>query len=208
MRDDLKSFFLAPKTSKQRQYEALRAYVIDEIPAGQVAQHFGFTEKSLYALAHDLRKGGLDIFPKRTTGPKDRRAVQRGLSKKNSTLPPPSRNIDFDELEPFHAECQVAGIFFFLPYIIESGINALSSPIMVRIHFDILLSVVGSFLYYRLAQDLPRFEKSLAPDIFRRFVDMPGRVRFDGYNFKLPASAGPNLPEASQEVYLYHLNYL
>lgn len=34
MRDDLKSFFLAPQTSRQRQYEALRAYVIDEIPAG------------------------------------------------------------------------------------------------------------------------------------------------------------------------------
>lgn len=65
------------------------------------------------------------------------------------------------------------------------NLNALSSPIMVRIHFDILLSVVGSFLYYRLAQDLPRFEKSLAPDIFRRFVDMPGRVRFDGRDFEL-----------------------
>ena len=176
MRDDLKTFFLVPKTSRQRQYEALRSYVIDEIPASQVAQRFAFTEKSLYALAHDLRKGKLDIFPKRTTGPKDRRAtpyvcqkvcvlrkqslsvddiverlkdenillspstverivkdagfgklprrraVQRGLSKKNSTLPPPSRNIDFAQLEPFHADCQVAGIFFFLPYIIESGI--------------------------------------------------------------------------------------
>ena len=48
MRDDLKSFFLGPKTSKQRQYEALRAYVIDEASASQVADRFGFTEKSLY----------------------------------------------------------------------------------------------------------------------------------------------------------------
>lgn len=56
---------------------------------------------------------------------------------------------------------------------------------MVRIHFDILLSVVASFLYHRIAQDLPRFEKSLAPDIFRRFIDMPGSVRFDGRNFEL-----------------------
>ena len=77
MRDDLKSFFLAPKTSKQRQYEALRAYVIDEIPANQAAQRFGFTEKSLYALAHDLRKGKLDVFPKRITGPKDRRTTAK-----------------------------------------------------------------------------------------------------------------------------------
>ncbi len=75
MHDDLKSFFLLPKTSKQRHYEALRAYVIDETPARQVAERFGFTEKSLYALAHDLRTGKLEIFPKPTTGPKDRRAT-------------------------------------------------------------------------------------------------------------------------------------
>ena len=48
---------------------------------------------------------------------------------------------------------------------------------MVRIHFDLLLSVAASFLYQLLAKDLPRFENHLAPDIFRRFVDMPGTVR-------------------------------
>ena len=51
------------------------------------------------------------------------------------------------------------------------NLNSLSSPIMVRIHFDILMSVAASFLYQRFACDLPRFEKHLAPDIFRRFVD-------------------------------------
>jgi hypothetical protein len=65
------------------------------------------------------------------------------------------------------------------------NLNALSSPIMVRIFFDLLLSVVASFFYRRFAQDLPRFEKKLAPDIFRNFVDMPGRVRFDGENFEI-----------------------
>ena len=75
MCDDLKSFFLAPKTTKQRQYEALRAYVIEQASARQAAERFGFTEKSLYALAYDLRRTKLDFFPKRTTGPKDRRAT-------------------------------------------------------------------------------------------------------------------------------------
>ncbi|MFH1616452.1 MAG: transposase [Planctomycetota bacterium] len=65
------------------------------------------------------------------------------------------------------------------------NLNALSSPIMVRIHFDILLIVVASFLYRRLAEELPRFEKYLAPEIFRSFIDMPGRIRFDGHNFEL-----------------------
>ncbi len=64
-------------------------------------------------------------------------------------------------------------------------LNALSSPIMVRIFFDLLLSVIASLLYRRFAQDLPRFEKKLAPDLFRHFVDMPGRVRFDGRDFEV-----------------------
>ncbi len=56
---------------------------------------------------------------------------------------------------------------------------------MVRIHFDLLLSVVASFLYHRLAKDLSRFESCLAPDIFRRFVDMPGTVCYDGQGFEV-----------------------
>ncbi len=65
------------------------------------------------------------------------------------------------------------------------NINSLSSPIMIRIHFDLLLSVMACFLYQRMAQDLPRFENHLAPDLFRRFIDMPGMVRFDGACFKV-----------------------
>ncbi len=65
------------------------------------------------------------------------------------------------------------------------NINALSSPLMVRIHFDLLLSVVASFLYSCLARDLPRFEKNLPPDIFRRFVDMPGTIHFNGRDFEI-----------------------
>lgn len=64
-------------------------------------------------------------------------------------------------------------------------LNSLSSPIMIRIFFDLLLSVIANFLYRRFAQDLPRFEKKLAPDIFRRFIDMPGRVHFDGQRFEV-----------------------
>jgi hypothetical protein len=44
---------------------------------------------------------------------------------------------------------------------------------------------VASLMYRRLAEDLPRFEKSLAPEIFRRFIDMPGRIRFDRHNFEV-----------------------
>ena len=65
------------------------------------------------------------------------------------------------------------------------NLNALSSPIMVRIHFDILMSVVANIMYQRFARDLPRFERNLAPNIFRRFVDMPGKIHYDGKQFEI-----------------------
>ena len=73
MRDDLKSFFLNPKNPKHRQFEALRSYIVDELSAKEAAERFGFTEKSLYSLAHDLRAGKLDLFPPQISGPKNRR---------------------------------------------------------------------------------------------------------------------------------------
>ena len=65
------------------------------------------------------------------------------------------------------------------------NLNALSSPIMARIYFDMLLSVAASFLYQQFARDLPRFEHCLAPEIFRHFVDIPGKVKFDGNAFEV-----------------------
>lgn len=176
MREDLKSFFLDPTHTRQRQYEAMRAYVVEEMPAGEAAAKFGFTEKTLFAMAHDLRAGKLVLFPKSGTGPKERRVpphlrgmicslrkerlsaadiharlrnegtalslstvervlrdagfgrlprrteAVRGLSSKNTLLPQPAANLEFDELKPFSAECQVAGVFFFFPYLLESGL--------------------------------------------------------------------------------------
>ena len=63
------------------------------------------------------------------------------------------------------------------------NLNALSSPLMVRIHFDIMWTIIADTLYHKLAQDLPRFEKERANSIFRKFIDMPGRISFDGNKF-------------------------
>ena len=63
------------------------------------------------------------------------------------------------------------------------NLNALSSPIMVRIHFDILWTIIADTLYHVFAADLRRFEKNLAPGIFRKFVDFPGKVAYDGNMF-------------------------
>ncbi|MCP4755248.1 MAG: transposase [Proteobacteria bacterium] len=65
------------------------------------------------------------------------------------------------------------------------NLNALSSPIMVRIHFDVLWTVIADTLYHVFARDLRRFEKCLAPTLFRKFIDMPGRVAYDGESFSV-----------------------
>ena len=63
------------------------------------------------------------------------------------------------------------------------NLNALSSPLMIRIHFDILWTVIADTMYRIFAQDLPRFEHERANSLFRRFINMPGQVVYDGSEF-------------------------
>jgi len=52
---DLAQIFLAPRNATHRQYEALRAYYVEQLPASEVANRFGYTEGSVRQLAHQLR---------------------------------------------------------------------------------------------------------------------------------------------------------
>ena len=48
--------FLQPCNATQRQYEALRAYCVEGLPAAQVAARFGYTTASFRALLHQFRR--------------------------------------------------------------------------------------------------------------------------------------------------------
>jgi len=65
------------------------------------------------------------------------------------------------------------------------NLNALSSPLMIRIHFDILWTMVADTIYRRFASDLRRFEYHQAPSIFKRFISMPGRVIYKDGMFEI-----------------------
>lgn len=65
------------------------------------------------------------------------------------------------------------------------NLNALSSPLMIRIHFDILWTIIADTLYHRFARDLPRFEHERANSLFRNFVNIPGQIIFDGEDFTI-----------------------
>lgn len=50
-----RDYFLHPSGTYQRQYEALRAYFVEQRPLEQIAAHFGFTYETLRSLIRDFR---------------------------------------------------------------------------------------------------------------------------------------------------------
>lgn len=55
-------------------------------------------------------------------------------------------------------------------------LNALSSPILVKVHFDVAMTMVADTLYTMLAQKLRGFEECDAPKLYRHFVRGKGTV--------------------------------
>jgi len=53
---DVASCFLQPSNSTHRQYEALRAYLVDGLTNKEAAERFGYTEGSFRVLVHDFRQ--------------------------------------------------------------------------------------------------------------------------------------------------------
>lgn len=53
---DLAAIFLSPTTATHRQYEALRAYFVENLPSAVVARRFGYTPGSFRVLCHQFRQ--------------------------------------------------------------------------------------------------------------------------------------------------------
>jgi transposase len=173
---DLIEYFRNPISQRQKQYEAVRAVVLETQPPEIVAKTFGYKTSTIYSLIRDAKAGKIKLFPIVKKGPQQRRTspeVQKriivlrkqGLSSpdiqsslaeegiKSSTktverflkdkgfgklkrrtnkqlgksitkriLPDRAALLDFSELEPFNIDCPSVGVFFFLPYILESEI--------------------------------------------------------------------------------------
>lgn len=173
---DLDVFFNFPDNKKQKQYEAVRAFVVDKLSAREVSEKFNYKLSSVYTFIKMVKSGELKFFPEPKSGPKQRRVpfeIQKeifrlrnqnlshidirdklnekgiqiseqtisrilndvgfpklkrrtkkelGITVKNKIIPDKSEHLDFDKLEKFQIDTPVVGIFFFIPYIIESGI--------------------------------------------------------------------------------------
>jgi hypothetical protein len=63
-------YFLTPVGASQRRYEALRAYFVDDMPAAEVADRFGYSTASVHQMATLLRRGKMSLFTDPRPGPK------------------------------------------------------------------------------------------------------------------------------------------
>ena len=59
-------------------------------------------------------------------------------------------------------------------------LNAMSSPILTKVHFDVALTMVADTLYTMLARKLCGFEDCDAPSIYRHFVRGKGTINVTG----------------------------
>jgi transposase len=75
-------YFLEPTSAAQRRYEALRAYFLDERPAAEVADRFGYSTASVHQMATLLRTGRMQLFAESRPGPKGPRKATGELRTK------------------------------------------------------------------------------------------------------------------------------
>jgi len=90
---ECRRFFEEPATARQRQYEALRAYFVEEMPSSEAARCFGYSPGAFRVLCHSFRHRQLpELFATGRTGPrgqpKKSRAVEQivALRKRNYSV--------------------------------------------------------------------------------------------------------------------------
>ncbi len=80
------------------------------------------------------------------------------------------------------------------------SLNALSSPILIKVHFDVLLTMIAHSLYHFLSQKLRGFEDRRSSTIFRQFINMKADVTIKGNDIivRFPRRANNPILRAAQ----------
>ena len=60
------------------------------------------------------------------------------------------------------------------------SLNALSSSILIKVHFDVLMTMIAHALYHFMSQKLRGFEDCSAATIFRQFINMSAEILIGG----------------------------
>jgi len=60
------------------------------------------------------------------------------------------------------------------------SLNALSSPVLIKVHFDVLMTMMAHALYHFLSEKLRGFEHCRPSTIFRKFINMKADLFIEG----------------------------
>ena len=60
---DLADYFRNPSSPKQKQYEVIRAIVLDGDSIENVTKRFGYKKSTVYSLLRDAKAGKIELFP-------------------------------------------------------------------------------------------------------------------------------------------------
>jgi transposase len=60
------------------------------------------------------------------------------------------------------------------------SLNALSSPVLIKVHFDVLMTMIAHALYHFLSQKLRGFEQCRSSTVFRKFINMKADIVIEG----------------------------
>jgi hypothetical protein len=137
-------FFTRPAEAAQRRYEALRAYLAQGHPAGEVAARFGYTVPALHSLVRDFRAGRRDFFAASRPGPKAAPAKRTGVAEILAEQgvprlwrrpeqarggprrePPPTAAVVNFGAWPQRTETRVAGLLLAVPDLVALDLPAL-----------------------------------------------------------------------------------
>ena len=121
-------FFVKPQFGPKRR--RVSDFVCERIVALRKSNHSiyeimdilsteGF-QTSLQTINRVLDDEGFSKLQRRT-------GEERGLSKKGTLIPQQSTPLNIDSFDTYHFDCQVGGIFYFIPYIIQTGLYELIS---------------------------------------------------------------------------------
>jgi len=80
------------------------------------------------------------------------------------------------------------------------SLNALSSSILIKVHFDVLMTMIAHALYHFMSQKLRGFEDCRAATIFRQFINMKADIviRDDDIRVKFPRRSHNPVIKAAQ----------
>ena len=135
-------------------------------------------------IPHDKRKHPNPYVHESMVGLKDYHGELRQIIVKGNGRERPSFLISNDLTTPVELIVGDYSRRWRVENVIAEGVkffslNALSSPILTKVHFDVVMTMIADTLYCMLSQKLRGFESCDAPKVFRNFIRGKAKIKID-----------------------------